>query len=487
MDNIQIALKKAQNSLQNDQYQESYKILLSVVKKITNILEENVQWENGIIVNSLEDKDKLFQRFNICINTLNHIITTMSFQNSINLSPQTISSHIEKLKLKRNIPLIPISPLIVEMIKSKNNFQVAQKRLNTEKQTDSLSTRDLRNLIETVSMYQSKITNIKEDIKKIVYNSIYEFDPDKLAKQLTIINAKLFKKVNIKEDFINYALSKNSKPVQAILDFNNYLKHLLIYSILKPNKLSENNEIERCHVVQFILTMAHYLYQKYRNFNSLIIVVRVLSSPEIRRLKKTWELLDSKSKNNFNFFKQTFPKDYTKEITRVLEAFQFNTGKIMVIPDIDTEVAQINNIFQLYDTGRGLNRLGETHLEEHIQLIECCKGFGNIAEITEPSNTQRPIGLLPNYPNNLSDLGLGDLLVEHWILTRVYMSNQDLWKLSVECEPLENGESIPEDILAEISDSPVSPTNNDFYDHTSNNNNNNNLNNNNNYNNNYNR
>jgi len=128
MDNIQIALKNAQNSLQNDQYQESYKILLSVVKKITSILEEKIQWENGIIVNSLENKDKLFQRFNICLNTMNHIITTMSFQNSVNPTNQ-IPKQIEKLKIKKNLPLIPISPLTVEMIRSSNKYQVAQKKI----------------------------------------------------------------------------------------------------------------------------------------------------------------------------------------------------------------------------------------------------------------------------------------------------------------------------------------------------------------------
>ncbi|KAL6591022.1 ras guanine nucleotide exchange factor domain-containing protein, partial [Neocallimastix sp. 'constans'] len=437
MDDVQTAFKKAQNYLQNDQFQESYKILLSIVKNFTNILEEKVQWENGIIINSLENKDKLFKTFNICLNVMNHIITIMSFQNSISLSSQTDSKQLEQLKIKKYIPLIPISPLIVEMIKSTNNFQVAKKKLNAGKSTDSLSTRDFRNLIETVSMYQSKINNIKQDIKKIVYNIIYEFDPDKMAKQLTIINVKLFKKINVKEDFVNYALSKESKPIQALLDFNYYLKHLLIYSILKPNKLSENTEIERNYVIQFILTVAHYLYQKYRNFNSLLTIGRVLLSPEIRRLTKTWDLLDNKSKNNFNYFNQTFPKNYSKEVNRLLEAFQFNTGKIMVIPDINTEVEQINTIFQQYDTGKGLNDLGESHLEEHIQRIECCRGYGFIiskSNVPSSNSTLRPVGFLPDYPKNLSDLGVGDLLIEHWILSRVYLSDQDLWKQSVECE-----------------------------------------------------
>jgi len=461
MENIQIAFKNAQNALQNDQYQESYKILLSIVKVITSILEKDVQWENGIIVNILENKDKIFQKFNMTLNIMHHIINTMSFQNTLSSVPKN-SKQIEILKKKKNIPLIPISPLTVEMIKSTNSYQAAQKQLNTKKEADSLSTRDLRNLIETVSMYQSKITNMKENIQKIIYNSIYDFDPDLLAKQLTIINAKLFKKINVKEDFINYALANNSKMIKALLDFNDYFKHLLMSSILKPNRISDNNEIERCHIIQFILTMTHYLYQKYRNFNSLSVIIRVLSSPEVRRLKKTWALVDSKNKNNFEFFKQTFPKNHTKEITRILDAFQYNTGKIIAIPDIDTEVAQINNIFQLYDTGRGLNRLGESHLEEHIQLIECCRGYGNLNLNLDPNDTSRPVGFLPNHPPNLSDLGVGDMLIEHWILTRVYMSDQDLWKQSVDCEPLESSESIPEYIINDNnqSESPILPSDN---------------------------
>eukprot|EP01084_Bolivina_argentea_P300533 518239_1 len=133
---------------------------------------------------------------------------------------------------------------------------------------------------------------------------LMEFDPINIAQQLTLLDNKIFNKIESRECIQQKWKSKNKNMkapniLDMIAQFNDINKWVQI-SILKANTVKN-----RKRILKKMIIMATF-FMENNNLSSLCAFYSALMSKNIRSLNKTWKLLSNKKLKEFENIKQLF-------------------------------------------------------------------------------------------------------------------------------------------------------------------------------------
>ncbi|CAI2180023.1 2452_t:CDS:2, partial [Funneliformis geosporum] len=167
----------------------------------------------------------------------------------------------------------------------------------------SFATKGLMKLIEKRVCKNAKfkelvITNsdkppasiLPKNIKKLKF---LELDPLEIARQLTLIESKLYNKI-LPVECLNKAWSKDEGDyaavnIKAMIVNSNQITGWVAESVLDQLEIKK-----RCLCIKHFVAVADKC-RTLNNFNSLTAIISGLNSAPIHRLKRTWELVNSKT------------------------------------------------------------------------------------------------------------------------------------------------------------------------------------------------
>ncbi|KAF9576295.1 hypothetical protein EC968_009269 [Mortierella alpina] len=413
----------------------------------------------------------------------------------LNSSPPSQRSIVTIKRTKKSIPMIPLSPLTRQSLLNSHALSLLTQRLEQAKQGSTSSRgsaagsgpRDLANLrrlIEDVRIQKAKLDAVNAQIQSVANSTITSWDPDVIARQLTIIDTTLFAKVAIPRDLVR--ADRKSSAAQTCIDFENYVAHSTAHLLLLEWSSSRQNSLETgpanpkghpshpsLNAVAHIIRVAHILLHVYRNFNSFRAVMRALTSPEVKRMHGLWSNIPSKTKDAFKrlvsiYQDQSTVTSYKEMLVQKLDAFRdVGKGAVVAIPWMRYHQDEVKSIIYSYLTGHEsvggssdvvLSAPGARKLSAVTALLMQCRTNETThldRSDREDSSTQakrsknrEPVqvdGLkVPLTPVwDLGSLGAGDLTLHHWILTRPFLNKQQLIDESLEIEPLFHGEELP--------------------------------------------
>ncbi|KAJ3087553.1 hypothetical protein HK102_010792 [Quaeritorhiza haematococci] len=247
--------------------------------------------------------------------------------------------------------------------------------------------------------------------------------------------------------------------------------------------------------IRHVIYTAFILFYVYRNISGFAALMKALNSPEIRRLGRSMENLPPKAKDLLKHLRSVFSPEFENSgrehmdlMTQILQHHFQGGGTIAAIPWLHPFVSEVKDITNAYLAGHQivssdahipdnvqdassttvvLSDIGARALEEVILILELCKGMGKLdlpppqpshgssrtPSSSSPGSRGKDIGTLdvrnvvdrplPRPPDDLQALGLGELPLEHWILTRVFWTHRDLWYRSADFESPAPGETCP--------------------------------------------
>ncbi|KAK3824351.1 MAG: hypothetical protein JOS17DRAFT_751549 [Linnemannia elongata] len=421
-------------------------------------------------------------------------------QRSVATTATTMTQNYKRTR--KNIPMIPISPLTKQSLLHSYALSQVTQKLEQAKQgsspqqhqqsgagSPSLSAnRDLahlRRLIEDVRIQRAKLDTVSIQIQSVASSTITSWDPDTIAKQLTIIDTQLFKDVAIPRDLVRADRHHHNSRAQNCIDFENYIAHSFAHLLLlewiavrQPSPAtspaaSKNHSHAPVNAIAHTIRIAHILLHVYRNFNGFRALMRALTSPEIKRMHKLWSGVPSKTKDTYRrlmaiYQDQAEQGGYKGALIQKLDAFQ-DVGRdaMVAIPWMRYHQDEVKAIIQSYLTGQEssggttdivLSAPGARKLSAVTALLLQCRsndpgnfdrqetdsrsGPGSHTKHREPVQVDGlKTPLSPVW--DLISLGAGDVTLHHWLLSRPFLNKQQLIDESLEIEPLFNGEELP--------------------------------------------
>lgn len=139
--------------------------------------------------------------------------------------------------------------------------------------------------------------NSKDDINSTPV-SITEFQPEDVAKQITLMDAEAFRQITSK-DLLEYGKTKKSCAV--VKACSNRFNQIMFWA--RAEVLASNDCKRRGFLLTFFIKVAKHLYG-HSNFQGFAAIITALSSSTITRLKKSWEHVDKKDRTKFDKYVQ---------------------------------------------------------------------------------------------------------------------------------------------------------------------------------------
>ncbi|KAF2471522.1 ras GEF [Lindgomyces ingoldianus] len=143
------------------------------------------------------------------------------------------------------------------------------------------------------SITKSQLNALKSSKDGKTHCSILDFDPLELARQLTIIESKLFCSIQPEELLASEWTKKNGSRavnVRAMSTLSTDLANLVADTILHLEDAKKRAII----IKQWVKVSSKCL--ELNNYDSLMAIICSLNSSMVLRLKKTWELVSGKTK-----------------------------------------------------------------------------------------------------------------------------------------------------------------------------------------------
>ncbi|EJD54368.1 ras GEF [Auricularia subglabra TFB-10046 SS5] len=153
---------------------------------------------------------------------------------------------------------------------------------------------------------------VPKNLKKF---KLLDLDPIELARQLTIIESRLFCKLRLMDCLQRAKEQQSTEGIKAVITTHNAISDWVIETII-----TSEDPKKRAQILRFFIQVAEQC-RNLHNLSSMTAIVAGINSPAIRRLKRTWELVtarfiitfDSMEKNleaakNFNSYKVAMSK-----------------------------------------------------------------------------------------------------------------------------------------------------------------------------------
>ncbi|KAK9727989.1 hypothetical protein K7432_001393 [Basidiobolus ranarum] len=475
-------LRTAATQFSNGDLKEAYLSYLFAAQSLLSKLSTEVVFEDKSRISSQPEYiQSLFSISTKCLRSAEDIV-----RNRCVYSPSThplieeeekdgditdtpISASPNIVTVEATLPLIPLSPLTQMSIIHSSSLASASQKLTLAKRSKTpVGLPTLRRLTEDVRIQRGKLDSINKQIKSVADVVISSWNPDALAKQLTIIEAQLFSKLSIKGDFLS-AKPRTTK-IQGCLDFHRYITNSITHQIIAGSEVSNSatREHPRDYIIAHVIRAAYLLLHVYRNFSGFAAIIKALTSPEVRRLRKSWKKVPSKTKEMLKDLSRHIKEEnkfrsYHDALSYKLgETKEFGPG-LVAIPWIERHLEKLEAVLKSYSTGRKsdankfdpsvyLSEPGARKLETILFTLEQCQGNPSEDQFTvERQKTPRRRTFMEidgaksqiALPSNLLDIGGTDLALHHWLVSRVYLTRYQLWEESLEYESPAFGELVP--------------------------------------------
>ncbi|CCE63079.1 hypothetical protein TPHA_0D04450 [Tetrapisispora phaffii CBS 4417] len=177
--------------------------------------------------------------------------------------------------------------------------------------------------------------------------NLVDLNPLEVAKQLTIIESKLYLSIEpfelVNDNFLEKKRKEGLAPnVNLIIDFTNQLSHYVIEGILSPNLSNQSRAVRLKGWLKIALSVLYF-----RNFNSVASIMTALQNHVITRLTDIWELLDEKDMDLFDYLSRIIHpnnnfKVYRKKLNSILEG---DTAKTIKASKCSLPVVPFFNLF----------------------------------------------------------------------------------------------------------------------------------------------
>ncbi|KAI9139942.1 ras guanine nucleotide exchange factor domain-containing protein [Paraphysoderma sedebokerense] len=259
---------------------------------------------------------------------------------------------------------------------------------------------------------------IPKDIKNNIKNlNVLDLDPMELARQLTIMEMKLFVAIKPRE-LMNQCFSTkkdktgNAAPnVKAMSTMSTQISGWVAESIL-----SESDAKKRATIVKQWVKVGDRCLQM-KNYNTLMAIISALNSSTIARLKRTWELITAKTNETFATLKQA--TDHSRNFAEYRA-----TLKAAVPPCLPFLGLYLTDL-TFIDDGN------PSHRGPHNSLINFDKHFKTAKVIIEIQRFQSSYKLI-EVPE-----------IQQWLNDQItsckYANNPDeLYRMSLQLEPKES-------------------------------------------------
>ncbi|KAH3899753.1 uncharacterized protein SCODWIG_02642 [Saccharomycodes ludwigii] len=208
------------------------------------------------------------------------------------------------------------SGLLSFALLSKQNIHTLEKSVANYRECIGISSQTsdnfAENLDEMISMWYTLLVNVDHTAKNLGKDlalnmndfNICELNPLEVAKQLTLIETRLFVSITpnefLNENFLPHRFEKGlSSNIRKLLAFTNSLSNYVIESIVG---LSVSAEKKAERIKQWMRISLSCLY--FKNFNSLASIIIALQSHVISRLYVVWENLDTDDMELFEYLAQ---------------------------------------------------------------------------------------------------------------------------------------------------------------------------------------
>ncbi|KAI9025524.1 hypothetical protein DFJ74DRAFT_41584 [Hyaloraphidium curvatum] len=428
-----------------------------------------------------------------------------------------IEALAEQLPYQSGFPLprIALSPLTRSLMATKEEVAKAQMKLDMSRLANpNLSSSSLRRLIEDLSIRKDKAEALERTIARMSQPdyTVESFDPDFLARQLAILEMELLRPLLVRcvspesgarlgHVLLLQAIAPESEltgELTLLRDFHRYLVHVFISAILNsvPDRTSVpgNENVftpahARARTITHLLATSQILRRTYRCHGTAAAVMVAATSPEVRRLRSSWALIEPRAREYLERVRPAFSPNvdadagheeerwngYAYEVEHELRTW-YGTSReagIVLVPWWTPVCESIRAIVHQYSTTPigswkasgdplmdlellALTEKGTRLLNHWIALVELSCGVysGNQAGIEEVlgslsaagaaiaqqeaalgkgkqvAGRQRAVdALLP------ASLG-GDEPFQHWLLTQPFYTRRELWLESIARESL---------------------------------------------------
>ncbi|CAG8498198.1 44436_t:CDS:2 [Gigaspora margarita] len=429
----------------NGNFRESYNNYLKVANALLYKFNQEVAFSKAV-KSKPPNSARLFQNLRTCVQRLEDILQNKAI-NGVSPAPQhsAISDNAALILSNSHsvhLPLVPFSPLTRQSIHHAHLFAIASQRLSVAEQ--KLENKDkeketiLRKLRENFRQQQSKLDQVNSQIQSIAEVTLLHWDAEAIAQQLTIIDYSLFNNVEFKKDFS--AKDKKNSKLQACMDFHRYLTnsfaHQFIYADMARTAANSSRGVQhpRESIIPHAIRVAYYLLNVHRNFNSFAALVKALTSPEVRRIRRLWSNIPARFNQLLKELSSYVKKDndyraYREILAQKMESFRGVGEGTIVIPWMQPHYEEIRSINQSYTSGKSgdsseiiLSAPGARKLTSISALLKQCKTNTVAHDDEEWNEIRKPVtssqrhrdtitvdGITITLPTDLSRLGCGDL------------------------------------------------------------------------------
>ncbi|KAJ3223211.1 hypothetical protein HK099_001399 [Clydaea vesicula] len=235
------------------------------------------------------------------------------------LQPLEKLQYIAKTKM---LPILPnITPRLLDILQKKLSHLQQHTNFSTQASfgiskkypewgTSNSQTNLLPNIHSQAFSFQQQAPNpvLPRNYLNILKNNlnqpsiiIMEFDPLEIARQLTLIENRIFLEINSSELMAQEWTKKNS--LISVNVRKSTKMSTLITGWVAQIILGENDVKKRATLLKHIIKIGDRSLA-LNNFSTLMSIVSALNSSTISRLKRTWDLTSTKTKQTFESLKK---------------------------------------------------------------------------------------------------------------------------------------------------------------------------------------
>lgn len=303
-------------------------------------------------------------------------------------------------------PFIPASLIDIERYSIVLQIQLAMQRLikyseaSAKARSNAAYIAGLRSVVGELSTLVTRKLQLEMVWKDCNHNiCLTDIAPDLLARQLTLIDAKIYSSLQID-------LLRDNEPgrdyAQESKDFAQFVSAVVQFEVLAPKEQSD-----RIKALNHWIGIALEL-DKFHSFNMLKAVSDGINSQGVASAKGLRHGLNTNREYEMRKLKErTSIKGNYGVLRKEMEALAFKNGEIKVVPFINCYLTELDMLYTSRNSTVNRDRTAE--INRIVDLLaffqDCCK---NIVETVEPN-----------------------AVAQHWILTRPYKNSQELDNLAL--------------------------------------------------------